>query len=136
MQVCHLTATSAVLKKKKKETYPVTTDLRNLVALSTTSSHTEDTVPSSKRDASGKARSASSDSCSNSLHRSASSPKEHSNISYISRNTQVLQFFVYNVLWVFFFLCQAYMFLNNMCKVLKFHILTARFLKSYLLHKK
>lgn len=52
-------------------------NLRNLVALSTTSSHTDETVPSSKRVASGRARSASRDSCSSSLQRSASSPVNH-----------------------------------------------------------
>lgn len=52
-------------------------DLRNLVALSTTSSHTDETVPSSKSVASGRARSASRDSCSSSLQRSASSPGNH-----------------------------------------------------------
>lgn len=86
----------------KEETYPVTTDLRNLVALSTTSSHTEDTVPSSKRDASGRARSASSDSCNSSLHRSASSPKDHSNTSYTHTFTEGIQKF-YTTLCGFLF---------------------------------
>lgn len=95
MQVCLLTA-------QKKETYPVTTDLRNLVALSTTSSHTEDTVPSSKRDASGRARSASRDSCNNSLHKSASSPKEHSKSSYILTFTEVRETVVHHILRGFF----------------------------------
>jgi len=121
----------------KKETYPVTTDLRNLVALSTTSSHTEDTVPSSKRDASGSARRASSDSCNNSLHRSASSPKEHSNTSYIHLHRSCTNFSI-QFLWIFFFLPQAYKLLYNMYKVLHFHtnFLTARLPKNNLLHKK
>lgn len=59
--------------KDSQQTHPVT-DLKNLVALSTTSSQTEDTVPSSNSVASGSARSASKDSCSSSLQRSASSP--------------------------------------------------------------
>ena len=61
------------------------TDLRNLVALSTTSSHTDDTVPSSNRVASGRARRASRDSWSSSLHRSASSPAgDHRTVRGIS----------------------------------------------------
>lgn len=65
----------------KHRTHPVTTDRRNLVALSTTSSHTEDTVLSSKREASGRARRASRDSCNSSLQRSASSPGQTEHIS-------------------------------------------------------
>lgn len=55
--------------------YPATTECRNLDALSTTSSHTDDTDPSSNRVASGRDWRASRDSCSSSLQRSASSPE-------------------------------------------------------------
>lgn len=94
---------SLPFNSSKKETYPVTTDLRNLVALSTTSSQTEDTVPSSKRDASGRARSASSDSCNNSLHKSASSPKEHSKSSHIPTFTEVREIVVHSIFVELFF---------------------------------
>ncbi len=58
-------------------THPSTTDLRNLAALSTTSSQTVDTEFSSNNVASGSDRSASRESCNNSLQRSASSPDLH-----------------------------------------------------------
>ncbi|KAK2509158.1 hypothetical protein MC885_004364 [Smutsia gigantea] len=74
MNISEMTAVDVKNKIRKERTHPITTDLRNLVALSTTSSHTEDTVLSSKSEASGRARRASRDSCNSSLQRSASSP--------------------------------------------------------------
>lgn len=63
--------------------WSVDTNLRNLVALSTTSSHTDDTVPSSNSVASGRARRASRDSWRSSLQRSASSPIKHKLLFYM-----------------------------------------------------
>lgn len=63
-----------LLKWGKASKWWVQTNLRNFVALSTTSSHTDDTVPSSNSVASGRARRASRDSWRSSLQRSASSP--------------------------------------------------------------
>ena len=59
------------------EAYPSTTDLRNLAALSTTSSHMCDTECSSNRLPSGNDWRASKLSCKSSLHKSMSSPDLH-----------------------------------------------------------
>lgn len=59
----------------RSSSYPTTTWRRNFADLSTTSSHTRETLDSSKSVASGKDCSASRDSVNNSLHKSASSPE-------------------------------------------------------------